>query len=210
MGSRFMHLLVADHVARELESTDRGRMLLGALAPDGHKSRQTHFKATPHPLFLNNPMDYGRFILKYSDRFTDSYFVGYLSHLIMDDVWTMKTEFSGFEKRVKEDPTVYAQYHDDLRLCNAKLDHYYQPTDLFDALLTASDAPDIDEVSGHEVLSYKEEALADFSYPPDHVTQPLQLFTLEEMVQYVERSKSKAVDICRVACRMGSCDTESG
>ena len=202
MGSRFMHLLVADHVARELDIADRGGILLGALAPDARKSRAAHFKAAPHPLFLNNPMDYGRFVLKYRDRFAESFFVGYLSHLVMDDVWTMKTEFSGFERRVQEDPAVYAQYHEDLRLCNAKLDQYYRRAGLFDALVAARHVPEIEEVSAQEVLSYKETAVADFSYPAEHATESLRLFTLQDMVQYVERSQSKAVDICRVALAM--------
>ena len=148
---------------------------------------------------MNNPMDYGRFILKYRDRFNDPYFVGYLSHLIMDDVWTMQAAFSGFEQRVQADAAAYAQYHDDLRLCNAKLDAHYRPAALCDALAAACDAPDIDEVSAREVLLYRQEALADFRYPAEHLTAPLHLFALEEMLQYVERSKSKAVDICRVA-----------
>ena len=194
-----MHLLVADHVAQEMEMEDRSRTLLGSLAPDARKAGWTHFKATPHPLFLNNPIDYGRFILKYRDRFNDPYFVGYLSHLIMDDIWTMKSEFSGFERKVQTDAAAYAQYQDDLRLCNAKLDAYYRPATLYAALAAACDAPDIDEASAREVLLYREEALADFRYPAEHLTAPLHLFDLEEMLQYVERSKSKAVDICRVA-----------
>lgn len=45
MGSRFMHLLIADFVGKELHIEQLGRMLLGALAPDVTISKMdTHFK----------------------------------------------------------------------------------------------------------------------------------------------------------------------
>lgn len=199
-----MHLLVADAVATSLGIRDRGRILLGSLAPDARKSDETHYKSAAHPLFLNPSLNFGECMIKYERHFSDPFFLGYLSHLVMDDVWTMKTEFSGFEARVVANSQIYAQYHEDLRLCNAQLDHYYRPIGLREALLASCDVPAMDEASPQEVLRYKKEALADFEYTSAHGTMPLQLFTLEEMVQYVERSISKACDICRVAAHMGT------
>lgn len=45
MGSRLMHLLIADRVATELNIVDRGRILLGSIAPDGDEVKgETDFK----------------------------------------------------------------------------------------------------------------------------------------------------------------------
>jgi hypothetical protein len=200
-----MHLLVADYVATELGIVDRERMLLGSIAPDAAEpKRPAHFKGELHPYALNSPIDFGRFIVKYRNRFTDAFFVGYLTHLVMDDVWTMKTDFSGFEAKIKEDPTLYARYHADLRLCNAQLNEFYRPVGVYDALDKANDVPEIEEVDAQSVLRYKREALADFDYPLEHLSEPLGVFTFEEMIHYVERSKSKALDICRIVLPGGN------
>jgi hypothetical protein len=194
-----MYLIVANYVATELGISDRGRMLLGAIAPDAASDKaSTHFKGQLHPYALNRPIDCHRFVLKYRNRFSDAFFIGYLTHLVMDDVWTMKTDFSGFEARVKRNPELYHMYHEDLRLCNAKLSQVYPLHEIHKTLLTAQDMPDIEEVKTREVLTYKQKAIADFDYPPQHLTQPLHLFTFEEMIHYVERSKSKALDWSRV------------
>jgi hypothetical protein len=199
VGSRLMHLLVADYVCRELNITERPAILLGSIAPDAaNPKRASHFKGERHPYADNPPLDFGRFVAKYRDCFPHPFFVGYLTHLVMDDVWTMKTDFSGFEKRIQQDPTLYTRYHHDLWLCNAKLLQRYNMDGVEEALRKADNVPAMEEVDKQAVLDYKREALADFQYPPENVDSPLQVFSFEEMVQYVERSKAKALDICRM------------
>ncbi|MFD1675148.1 zinc dependent phospholipase C family protein [Alicyclobacillus fodiniaquatilis] len=205
MGSRFMHLLIADYVVRELDISDRGDALLGAIAPDARAEKLgAHFKGDLHRYALNAPIDFGRFVVKYRDRFTDAFFLGYLTHLITDDIWTMKTDFSGFEARLKAQPELYKIYHADLWLCNAKLDEIYRPHGVYDALSSAHTVPDMDEIDGAAVLAYKHEALNDFTYPIENRRKPLSLFTLEDMIHYVERAKSKSLDICRMVKSMTS------
>lgn len=199
MGSRFMHLLVADYIATELDIGDRGRMLLGSLAPDAVQNKPiSHFQGVLHQFAYNAPLDFGRFTIKYLERFADPFFMGYLTHLVVDDVWTMKTDFNGFEVRVKENPELYHLYHGDLWLCNAKLIEMYDAQYIYDVLHTANGVPDIDEVEHDDVITHKQQALADFRYPPENVSKSLKLFSLEDMVHYVERSKSKALDVCRI------------
>jgi hypothetical protein len=89
-------------------------------------------------------------------------------------------------------------------LCNAKLNEFYRPVGVYDALDKANDAPEIEEVDAQSVLEYKREALADFDYPKEHLSEPLKVFTFEEMIHYVERSKSKALDICRTVVPCGN------
>lgn len=199
MGSRFMHLLIADYVFQELGFEDRGRTLLGSIAPDSspHK-RISHFKSEPHPYAYNSPVDFGRFTAKYISHFSDAFYLGYLTHLVTDDIWTMKTDFTGFEKRLKADPELYQIYHHDLWLCNAKLNEIYQPQDIYETLSAAHEVPSMEEIQSQSVLEYKAHALADFKYPSDNISEPLELFTLEEMIHYVERCKNKSLDVCRI------------
>lgn len=203
MGSRFMHLVIADYVFQELGLKDRGRTLLGSIAPDSSSQKRiSHFKGELHPYAYNSPVDFGRFSAKYRTRFSDDFYIGYLTHLVTDDIWTMKTDFTGFEKRLKANFELYQIYHHDLWLCNAKLNEIYQPQGIEGALSAATEVPTMDEVQAQEVLDYKAEAFADFDYPAENVTQPLELFTLEEMIHYVERCKSKSLDVCRIVLAM--------
>ena len=116
MGSRFMHLLIADYVATELRVEERGRMLLGSLAPDASNAKlDTHFQGSS---FLHSPgasWDYGKFVIKYWDRMSDPFMLGYLTHLVADEVWAMKSYFSGFTEMLQRDPTLYDRYHGDFR-----------------------------------------------------------------------------------------------
>lgn len=200
MGSRIMHLLLASDICKRLQLQGLEDMLLGSIAPDAAQDkRQAHYKTPPHAYAYNSPLDWGRFVVDHRAHLRSPFFVGYLTHLIMDDVWTMKTDFSGFEQRVKQDPDLYARYHNDLWRCNAKLITHYRLEPLKAVLERAASVPPfISFLRADEVLAYKQSALDDFDYPAENVTAPLDLFTFEEMIHYVERCKSKAYDVCRM------------
>lgn len=71
--------------------------------------------------------------MKYKERITEPFMLGYLTHLVADEVWAMKSYFSGFEERIKNDPTLYERYHQDFRLCDAKLNEKYASDGLYEA-----------------------------------------------------------------------------
>lgn len=197
VGSRFMHLLITDYVRAELHIEQRGRMLLGALAPDAtHAKFDTHFNGDRFKHSPGQPWEYGRFILKYRNQISDPFMIGYLTHLVADEVWAMKSYFSGFQERLHNDPTLYERYHEDFRLCNAKLDAVYECRELYDALAKAVEIPQIEEVTETDVLELKEHALADFDYPNEHLQQKLRVFSFDEILAYIERSSHSALDAC--------------
>ncbi len=199
MGSRFMHLLIADYVRSELHIDQRGRMLLGALAPDATNAKlDTHFKGPPFKNCPGTPWEYGRFILKYREQISDPFMLGYLTHLVADEVWATKSYFSGFREILRKDPSLYERYHEDFRLCNAKLNELYQCRGIYECLETAEEMPRIEEVTEADIFELKKDALADFDYPIDHVHQELKVFSLEEILAYVERASHRALDACRV------------
>ncbi len=200
-----MHLLLAAEVNAQLQLGNEPDLLLGAIAPDAAKDKRcSHYKTQPHPYAYNSPLDWGQFVIEYRDEMHHPFYIGYLTHLIMDDIWTMKTDFSGFEQRIKIESGLYERYHGDLWLCNAKLIEAYDLHALHDVLLAATDVPaTLSALDKADVLAYKQSALEDFKYPKANLTKPLELFTFEDMIHYVERCKSKALDTCRMLDAIG-------
>jgi len=193
-----MHLLISDFVGKELSIKQRGDMLLGAIAPDAKSEKgDTHFQGDQYKYGANRRWEYGRFIIKYKERIAEPFMLGYLTHLVADEVWAMKSYFSGFEERLKNDSTLYERYHDDFQLCNAKLNEKYASEGLYDALNSAVYIPSMDELDEKNVLALKKEALEDFNYPLEHVEQELSIFSLDEIMAYLERSAYRALDVCR-------------
>ncbi|MEW4427776.1 hypothetical protein AB1I68_09945 [Paenibacillus pabuli] len=198
MGSRLMHLLISDLVCKELSIKQRGDMLLGAIAPDANSEKgDTHFLGAQFKYGVNRRWEYGRFITKYKELITEPFMLGYLTHLVADEVWAMKSYFSGFEERLKKEPTLYDRYHYDFRLCNAKLNEMFISEGLYEALNSAVYIPIMDELDEKNVFVLKKQALEDFNYPVEHIRQEMSVFSLDEILAYMERSAYRALDVCR-------------
>ncbi|WP_054026398.1 hypothetical protein [Bacillus sp. FJAT-28004] len=197
MGSRFMHLLVADRVGMELNISDRGRILLGSIAPDSDESKEdTHFKGARYAFSDGAPSEYGRFIAKYHEHLSDPFYIGYLTHLVADEQWANFMHYSGLKKRLRSEPDFYINLHKDFYLCNAKLADKYTTEGLYLALEASDDVPELDELNYESVSKVKDEALNDFMYPAENIDTPLQIVTLEEIVAYIERAARRSIDVC--------------
>jgi hypothetical protein len=193
-----MHLLISDFVCKELAIKQQGEMLLGAIAPDARQEKSdTHFVGDRFKYGNGKRWEYGRFIVKYREHITEPFLLGYLTHLVADEVWAMKSYFSGFEERLQNDPTLYERYHQDFRLCNAKLNENYASDGLYEALKSAVYIPGMAELDEENVLQLKKHALDDFNYPMEHVEQELSVFSFEEILAYIERSAYRSLDVCR-------------
>lgn len=197
MGSRLMHLMIADRVAMELKVENRGRMLLGSIAPDGDEVKGgTHFKGARYSFSDGAPSEYGRFIAKYHESFSDSFYVGYLTHLVADDIWATFMYYSGLKERLRSEPNFYGELHKDFYLCNAKLAEKYVSDGLYEALKLSDDVPSLDEIRSESVMRVKHEAIGDFNYPPENISEPLTIITLDEICAYIERAARRSVDVC--------------
>lgn len=200
MGSRMMHLIIADSVATELEVTDRGSIFLGAVAPDAAKDWYLgHFKAEANDYPPGSTYEWGQFVNKYRSLLPAPYLIGYLTHLVADEVWGTRSHYTGLTARLLVDDTLHQRYQNDFRLCNAKLHAFIGNDRIYTALSAANRVIDLEEVEGNSVLELKQDALEDFHYPVEHLQEPLDVFTFEEILEYIERSTRRAIDVYRVA-----------
>lgn len=198
MGSRIMHVLIAYATGRRLEVDDLPRFLLGGIAPDAHHVMQepkdaSHFLRWDEAL-QRKYVDVERFAEKYADSAGDDYYRGYLTHLIADDVWLTTV----FERHVlfaskEERERILPAYYADFRTLNGLLIERCGTQDALVELLQAGNGPEIDEVAFAAVLRLKDEVRQDYAYVPEDLETPLQLFSLEEIVEYLEASIDRAV-----------------
>lgn len=198
MGSRIMHVLIAAETGRRLGVADLPRFLLGGIAPDAH-----HLMREPKDLshFLSwdeekerKYVDVERFAAKYADAGGDDFYRGYLTHLIADDVWlTTVFErhilFAGQEERAR----ILPAYYSDFRTLNGQLIERYGAQDVLAELLRADGGTELEEVAFEAVLRLKEEVRQDYAYQPDTLEAPLQLFSWQEIHEYLQTSIERAV-----------------
>lgn len=189
--------MIADRVAMELKVENKGRMLLGSIAPDGDEVKgETHFKGERYSFSDGAPSEYGRFIAKYHESFSDSFYVGYLTHLVADDMWATFMYYSGLKERLRSEPNFYGELYKDFYLCNAKLAEKYVSDGLYEALKLSDDVPNLDEIHKESVMRVKHEAIGDFNYPPENISEPLTIIALDGICAYIERAARRSIDVC--------------
>lgn len=197
MPSRMMHLWVADRVASVLEISDRPRLLLGSIAPDGVQDKQhSHFKGSRYLHSDGAAFEYGRFLARYPDRLHDPYFLGYLTHLVVDDLLASLFYFSGIKAKLRA-PGGYEALYEDYRTLNPWLVQRAENPNLQGELAAAGSAPDLQELSSAAAWDARDEALDDFGDGPDVLDRPLTVMALDEWEAYIERATHRAIDICR-------------
>ncbi|WP_413377683.1 hypothetical protein [Paenibacillus taichungensis] len=77
MGSRIMHLIVANRIADSLSIVDKTSFLLGNIAPDAVTTKDSsHFFAGEIQDYSRN-VDYKGFLHKYRSHFPDKYYILY-------------------------------------------------------------------------------------------------------------------------------------
>ncbi|WP_060209944.1 hypothetical protein [Sporosarcina koreensis] len=195
MGSRIMHAIIAHKIADKLSIEDKVPFLIGGVAPDAVSS-----KDTPH-FFAGDLQDYSRhvdyiaFWEKYHDAAENFYVLGYFIHLIADDMWLKGFYLPWLKNRMEADNELFKRYHNDFQLLNGKLLEYYGLKDeLKNSLSHIATVPDLEEVASMEVTGFLPSVLGDMEYDKDYVlNERLLVFTLEQMIGYIETSVDKGV-----------------
>ncbi|WP_342572285.1 zinc dependent phospholipase C family protein [Paenibacillus sp. FSL R5-0749] len=189
MGSRIMHLLIANRIADSLSIKDKTPFLLGSIAPDAVSSKDSsHFFAGEVQDFSRN-VDYKGFIHKYRSQAEDLYVLGYFTHLIADDIWLKGFNLPWLKNRMDADAGLYKLYHNDFRILNGKLLKHYGYTDeLRRSLNYISTLPELDEVKSKDVEKFVPYVLGDIEYDNAILNENLNVFTFNQIVGYLETS----------------------
>lgn len=194
MGSRVMHAIIALKVAEALQIENKTEFLLGGIAADATSDKEaSHFYCGVHEEFTRS-IDPERFFEKYKTREDRRYILGYYAHLIADEIWLSGFYFSWLKNRLEENPELHTLYHQDFHLLNGKLAHYYGVKEqLTNAFEQHVEVFDLDEVKASNTRKLAQYVIKDFNDLEQSLEEPLNVFTFDQIVGYIETSIQKSV-----------------
>lgn len=189
-----MHLIIANKIADHFSIENKTSFLLGGVAPDAVAPKdKSHF-------FLGDVNDYSRsidfehFLEKYYSIKHSYYILGYYTHLIADDIWLQGFYLPWLKNRLENNNEIFTQYHNDFRLLNGKLLDYYGFTNELKAELNiSSEIIDLEEVTSEDMKKFIPYVLEDMDYDLQNLKQPLNVFTFDQIVGYVETSVDRGI-----------------
>lgn len=189
MGSRVMHLIIANRIAEQCSITDKISFLLGGVAPDAVSPKEaSHFFAGYHDDYSRR-IDYHQFIDKYSSRKHSDFILGYYTHLIADDIWLKGFYLPWLKNRLEKDKKVAERYHADFRLLNGKLLEYYNYKSDFRSIFPEKiEIEEVEEVKEDDILKFLPHLFQDMAYEQSSLDKILRVFTLEQILGYIETS----------------------
>ncbi|GGA24381.1 zinc dependent phospholipase C family protein [Psychrobacillus lasiicapitis] len=189
MGSRIMHLVIANRIAESLLIEDRPSFLLGGIAADAVSNKDLSHFFNGDVRDYSRSVDYKGFLHKYSSHLDNPYILGYFSHLIADDIWLKGFYLPWLKNRMEENKEILTLYHNDFRLLNGKLLEYYAFKDeLKEALGNFPAIIELEEVKSEDVEKFVPYVLGDMEYEKEVVKENLNVFTFNQIVGYVERA----------------------
>ena len=189
MGSRIMHLIIANRIAECLSIEDRTPFLLGSVAPDAVSTKdQSHFFKGELQDYSRS-IDYKGYLHKYSSQVESDYILGYFTHLIADDIWLKGFYLPWLRNRMEANKELYHLYHNDFRLLNGKLLEYYGFTDELRKMLGYIPSIfDLEEVKSKDVEQLIPYVLGDMEFDKEVINEKPNVFTFDQIVGYIETS----------------------
>lgn len=194
MGSRIMHLVIANRIAECLPIEDKTTFLLGGIAPDAVSPKDLSHFYIGEVQDYSRSIDYKGFLDKYSSLAKSPYVLGYFTHLIADDIWLNGFYLPWLKNRMEVDQEVLNLYHNDFRLLNGKLLEYYGFKDeLRKKLCYMPTIFDLQEVKTKDVEEFIPYVLGDMEYDKKVINEKLNVFTFNQIIGYIETSVDKGL-----------------
>ncbi|MDH5162431.1 hydrolase [Heyndrickxia oleronia] len=194
MGSRIMHLIIAEQITNKISISNKEAFLLGGVAPDAVTSKEiSHFYIGNLSDFTRS-IDFNGFFVKYKEMFPSDYLLGYYIHLIADDLWLKGFYIPWLKNRMDNDEDILELYHNDFRLLNGKLLNYYQINDVqINNTDTIDGICDLNEVQIKDIKAFLPYLYEDIQYEETVLEENLNVFTFNQIIGYIETSIEKAL-----------------
>lgn len=195
MGSRIMHAIIAYKVAEALNIQDQATFIIGGIAADAAIMTKdaSHFYSGELQRFTRK-INYEAFYKKYKNEVSKNYINGYYVHLIADDLWLQGFFIPWLKSRLEAKPELLNAYHNDFKILNAQLVEHYHLNEKLSALLKEPfEICYLQEVSNEEVTAFIPSILSDLQYDTVILKMPLTVFTMEQIVGYIETSIEKSI-----------------
>lgn len=188
MGSRIMHLITGNKIAKSLSIEDRTPFLLGSIAPDAVSNiDESHFFIGEHNDYSRS-VDYKGFLHKYSSQADSHYLLGYYTHLIADEIWLKGFYLPWLRNRLEANKEIHNLYQNDFRLLNGKLLEYYGLRDELKSISYLPTIFDLQEVKSKDVEKLIPYVLGDMEYNKEVIDEKLNVFTFNQIIGYIETS----------------------
>lgn len=189
-----MHLIIAKRITEHFPIEDVHSFLIGGIAPDAITTKDTsHFYKGSLENYTRT-IDYIGFIEKYKEYKTNPYVLGYFSHLVADDLWLKGFYLPWLKNRMESNKEIFQLYHQDFRILNGKLLEFYDYNkELNDQLQSNIEIKDLEEVKSQDVKNFIDFVLDDMRYGNKELEAILHVFTLQQIIGYIETSVERAI-----------------
>lgn len=201
MGSRVMHLIIAANVSKKLNVKNKGWFLEGGIAPDAAFTVKGKIESHFYEGSLDDGTrvsNYKQFIEKYPFEVQSEFGLGYLTHLIADDIWLKQVYFKNdLKNRLSADSSLLERWHSDFRKLNNILIDRFDCGDLKGELIKSSyTANTIKEIQPKDLQRFKEEAIEDFVFTENELESKLEVYSISQILDYLDAATDKAFAIC--------------
>lgn len=191
MGSLIMHYCIASELLKKLH-VDSNRFLVGGIAPDvpqmnNESKSQSHFRKRHENGIIY--YDYNAFFEKYKHRFNDAFYLGYLTHLISDDIWLHKVVYKYLNPLPPQERIIAnKKYYSDFWKLNKILIKHYG----IEATVYSFEDVESQEFNPGLITSVVERLYKDFQDSPETIEEPLAILKENEVLEYIKEAVEKS------------------